>query len=171
MTFVANSPTPNQIFGGTSVDLTKNDDRQINRTKASPNVIKIMYTNIRGLKGKRSSLIEQLNAEQPHLFLLTETLLPTNFNVQIEGYTFFGRARTGKHGGGVAVLARDDICDSIIPHISDRDIEMIWVSYKVKKMPTLVHRVLLRQARNKMHKRRNNHRNGKSLRRDTRESK
>ena len=64
-------------------------------------------------------------------------LLPTDFDAQIEGYTFFSRARTGKQGGGVAILARDDICKNIIPHISDRNIEMIWVSYKTKKCSPL----------------------------------
>ena len=114
---------------------TENNHSRINKIKISTDVLKIMYTNIRGFKGKKSSLIEQLNAEQPHLFLLTETLLQTDFDVQIEGYRFFGRARASKHGGGVAILAREDICKNIIPHISDRDIEIIWVSYKVRKCP------------------------------------
>ena len=106
-------------------------------SETNSSMLKIMYANIRGLKGKRSSLIEQLNAEQPHLFLLTETLLLTDFDAQIEGYTFFSRARTGKQGGGVAILAREDICKNLIPHISDREIEMIWVSYKIKKCSPL----------------------------------
>ena len=95
--------------------------------------VKIMYTNIRGLKGKRSSLIENLSAERPHFFLITETLLTTDSDIQIDGYIFFGRARSGKLGGGVAILVRSDIQNLVIPHISDREIEMIWVSFRQKK--------------------------------------
>ena len=63
-----------------------------------------MYVNIRGVKGKQTSLIEQLDYEKPHLFLLTETLLPTNANIKITGYTFFGRERQNKKGGGIGIL-------------------------------------------------------------------
>ena len=61
--------------------------------------IKIMYTNVRGLKGKISSVIEQLSSEKPHFFLLTETLLTTNTDLNIQGYTFFGKARNERSGG------------------------------------------------------------------------
>ena len=91
---------------------------------------KIMYSNIRGLKGKRSSLIEHLNSEKPHLFLLTETFLPTNADIGIDGYKSFCRAREKKQGGGVAILVRDDITNTVIPHISQRPIELIWVSVR-----------------------------------------
>ena len=137
MTFPAEPRTPGQLNGQIIETSLGNKQERAERGLNMSNTLKIMYTNIRGLKGKRSSLIEQLSAEQPHLFLLTETLLTTNSDIQIEGYTFFGRARTGRLGGGVAILAREDIRNYIIPHISDRDIEMIWVSYKKKKCPPL----------------------------------
>ena len=52
---------------------------------------KIFYANVRGIKGKRSSLIENLDSENPHVVLLTETLLPTDTDIHIQGYKFFGR--------------------------------------------------------------------------------
>ena len=67
-----------------------------------------MYANIRGVKGKRSSLIEQIESEAPHLFLLTETLLPANTLIHIMGYTFFGRARSDRKGGGIGILESDE---------------------------------------------------------------
>ena len=97
-----------------------------------------MYVNIRGVKGKRTSLIEQLDSENPHLFLLTETLLPTNANIQITGYTFFGRERQTKKGGGTGILVRNDIKNNVIPHTSERNIEMIWVSIRRKKCPLFI---------------------------------
>ena len=96
-----------------------------------------MYANVRGFKGKSSSVIEQLFSEKPHFFLLTETMLTTDTDIQIQGYTFFGKSRNGKGGGGVATLVRNDIRNLVIPHISDRDIELIWVSYKRKKCAPL----------------------------------
>ena len=108
-------------------------ETHVNETTAESEKWKFMYVNIRGAKGKRTSLIELLDSEKPHLFLLTETLLPTNANIQITGYTFFGKARLNKKGGGIAILVRNDIKNVIIPHISERNIEMIWVSIRRKK--------------------------------------
>ena len=98
---------------------------------------KVMYTNIRGLKGKRSSLIEHLNSEKPHLFLLTETLLPSNSNIELEGYTTFCRARDNQKGGGIAILVRDDVTNTVIAHISERPIELMWVSIRRRGKPPL----------------------------------
>ena len=64
------------------------------------------------------------------MFLLTETLLPTNNDINIEGYTFFSRARRDRKGGGVGTLIRNDVKHLITPHISERPIEIIWVSVR-----------------------------------------
>ena len=89
-----------------------------------------MYANIRGMKGKKNSLIESLNDNNPQVFLLTETQLRSNIGMQIKGYQFYGRKREGKNGGGVAILVRNDIIDKVIPHISDRPIELMWISIR-----------------------------------------
>ena len=91
-----------------------------------------MYANIRGFKGKKSSLTEILNENKPHLFFLTETQMRSDSNEQIDGYTFFGRKREGKVGGGVAFLARNDIKNSLMTHYSERNIEIIWTSIRRK---------------------------------------
>ena len=96
-----------------------------------------MYANIRGLKGKKPSLIEILNENKPHLFFLTETQLRSNTNEQIDGYTFFSRKREGKIGGGVAFLARNDIKNLLMTHFSERNIEIIWTSIRRKRQPPL----------------------------------
>ena len=90
----------------------------------------LLYSNIRGFKGKRSSLIDVLNEEKPQVVLLTETLLKTNSGVRIEGYTFFGKARENKSGGGTGILVRNDIKNSVAPHLSDRGMELIWISVR-----------------------------------------
>ena len=89
-----------------------------------------MYSNIRGIKSKKASLIEILEDINPHLCLLTETQMRTNTGFNIKGYTFFGRKREGKVGGGVGILARNDKVHLLTPHINDRNIEIMWVSIK-----------------------------------------
>lgn len=85
------------------------------------------------MKGKKNSLIEILHDNKPQIFLLTETQLRSNAGMQIEGYKFFSRKREGKTGGGVGILVKDDIVDKVIPHISDRPIEIMWLSIRRKK--------------------------------------
>ena len=60
-----------------------------------------MYANVRGLKGKKTSLSEILTDQEPHLFLITETQLRSDVPENLKGYTFYGRKREGKNGGGV----------------------------------------------------------------------
>ena len=73
-----------------------------------------------------------------HKFLLTETLLQTNSDVGIGGYTFFGRARCGKKGGGVGILIQNELKNIYTPLISERPIEMIWIAVRQKNRKPLM---------------------------------
>ena len=75
-----------------------------------------MYANIRGIKGKIASLITVLDDIQPHVFLLTETQLRADTGINIPNYTFYGRKREGKVGGGVGILVRNDIKNYTATH-------------------------------------------------------
>ena len=97
-----------------------------------------MYTNVRGIKGKKESLIEILNEYQPNVFLLTETLLRSNTGFNIDGYTFYGKARINSNGGGVGILVRNDIKNTTAPHITEREIEMLWLSVRRKNLPPIL---------------------------------
>ena len=110
-----------------------------NNNSSHKNVQKwnILYTNIRGIKSKLTSLRQSLTENLPHLFLLTETQLRSNTGISAEGYTFFGRKREGKIGGGVGICVRNDIRPSIAAHISERNLEIIWVSIRRRKTPPL----------------------------------
>ena len=100
---------------------------------------RLMYSNIRGMKGKKNSLTEILHDHDPHLYLLTETQLRSNIGMRIEGYNFYGRKREGKNGGGVGILVRNDILNKTAPHISDRNIELMWISLQTKtKRPIII---------------------------------
>ena len=97
-----------------------------------------MYSNVRGIKSKKDSLIEILNEYKPQMFVITETLLKSDTGMKIDGYTFYGKAREGKNGGGVGILVRNDINDSTAPHITERNIEIIWISLRRKNLPPLL---------------------------------
>ena len=96
-----------------------------------------MYANVRGMKSKIVSITEILNEKNPQIFLITETLLPSNTGINIKGFTFFGRRRLTKTGGGVGILVRNDIRSNVAAHISERDIEMMWISVRRKYLPPL----------------------------------
>ena len=105
------------------------------RKKTTNEQWKILYTNIRGLKGKKTGLTEILLQEQPHVCLLTETQLRSNINVQVKGYTFYSKKREEKLGGGVAILIRNDKRFSVACHMSERNIECMWISIRKSGLP------------------------------------
>ena len=78
------------INGHPDVQFTITNEQVVqNQIKGtSTNHFKIMYANIRGFKGKKTSLLEILDENKPHLFLLTETQLRSNSVVKIDGYEF-----------------------------------------------------------------------------------
>ena len=82
---------------------------------AGNNEWKIMYANVRGLRGKVNGLIQTLHEHNPHIFLFTETQLKSNFGTVIKGYTFYGKSRTSGSGGGVAIGMT---LSSMLPHTS-----------------------------------------------------
>ena len=107
--------------------------------KANAENWQIIYANVRGLKSKLSSLAAILSEKQPQLCLMTETQLRSNTGVNIPGYTFFGRKRENKNGGGVGILVRNDIRQHTAAHYSDHDLEILWVSIRRrKKCPLMI---------------------------------
>ena len=96
-----------------------------------------MYSNIRGMRGKKASLTEILHEKNPQIFLITETQLRSNTGTNIDGYTFYGRPRGNQPGGGVGILVRNDIRNNVAPHINDRNLEIMWVSIRRKNFPPL----------------------------------
>ena len=91
-----------------------------------------MYANVRGIKGKITSLSATLHEYEPQIFLMSETQLRTDTGLRLDGYTLYSRCRKNGSGGGVAVLVRNDVVKNIAPHISDRNIELIWISVRRK---------------------------------------
>ena len=91
-----------------------------------------MYTNARGIRGKKPSLTEITQNLKPHIVTICETQLKSEGGFEIEGYMMFGKTRKQKNGGGVAILIRDDMKRYIAPHISESELEILWVSMRRK---------------------------------------
>ena len=103
---------------------TKSSHKQTNKKQD----LFIMYANVRGIKGKKTGISEILLQHEPHVFLITETQLRSDLTVSFDGYTCFHRKREGRIGGGVGILIRNDFRHNIAPHMSDRTIEIMWIS-------------------------------------------
>ena len=97
-----------------------------------------MYNNVRGIRGKKDSIIEILDEYQPNIFLITETLLKSNTGFNIEGYTFYGKARSNSKGGGVGILVRNDMKNTTAPLVTERDLEIMWLSVRRKNLPPIL---------------------------------
>ena len=80
---------------------------------------------------------EILQQEQPQVCLLTETQLRSNITQHIQGYTLYSKKREEKQGGGVAILIRNDKKHNIACHISERNIECMWISVRRSTCPPL----------------------------------
>ena len=90
--------------------------------------IKVVYANARGLISKLASVKEMLSETGAIVACVTETHLSENKGVAIDGYSFFGRAREGKSGGGVGIFVKNTMKQTASPHYSSKDIEIVWVS-------------------------------------------
>ena len=90
----------------------------------------LFYANARGLKSKKSSLTDILGELKPEIALFTETMLKSQNELKIEGYSFFGKFRERRACGGVGILIKNDFKGHITPHESNKDTELLWVSLK-----------------------------------------
>ena len=98
-----------------------------------------MYANVRGLKGKKMGISEIMQQHQPQIFLVAETQLRSDLTESFTGYTLFHRKREGKLGGGVGILVKNDFRQNIALHISDRPIEIMWISvFRSNECPLLI---------------------------------
>ena len=83
---------------------------------------------MRGLKSKMPGTKDLLADIKPTIALFTETHLPDNKGIKIDGYTFFGKAREDKPGGGVGICVANNMKSVVSPHHTHRDLEIVWVS-------------------------------------------
>ena len=73
-----------------------------------------------------------LTEMKPQMALFTESMLKDSTSMKIDGYSFCGKARSGKGFGGVGIFVRNDVRKMTSPHETSRPIEIIWVSVRMK---------------------------------------
>ena len=113
-----------QLF---KLQLHQRPEKQQIKSRRTSN-LKILYANMRGMRSKLACLKNTLCEVNVDIGLFCETFLTENKGVQIEGYTFFGRARTTGKGGGVGICVKNDKKTVISPHFTERPLELLWVS-------------------------------------------
>ena len=87
-----------------------------------------MYSNIRGYRSKRNSLIQILEEVKPDIVLLIETNLKGNTTTNVPGYKAVCRNRKNFDGGGLAILVNNSIKQNIFIHkIEDNNMKYIWI--------------------------------------------
>ena len=50
--------------------------------------------------------------------------------IDMKDYTFFSKTRTTSQGGGIGMFVQNDIRNNVSTHISERPIEIMWISVK-----------------------------------------
>ena len=84
-----------QLF---KLQLHQRPEKQQIKSRRRTSNLKILYANMRGMRSKMACLKNTLCEVNVDIGLFCETFLTENKGVQIEGYTFFGRARTTGKG-------------------------------------------------------------------------
>ena len=117
----------------------RNEKRERRVKKRKPKVWKVMYANARGLNGKKQCIVDILDEVKPEIMLFAETQLKSNVGVKFTGYTFFGKSRDEKSGGGVGILVQNELKGMVAPHYSNKELEILWVSVRrYKKKPLYI---------------------------------
>ena len=106
--------------------------RNNNKKYRNTEKLKVIYTNINGIRSKISKLETVLTLTTPHVICLTETETETPPN--IEGYTWHHKPRKNRKGGGVAILTRNDLrTDKVDDDLEETQAEIIWTEVKQGK--------------------------------------
>ena len=85
--------------------------------------LKLAHVNIRSCRNKEVEISLFLKENDIDIPTLNETWLKSNFKLDIPNYTITCRGRPRRHGGGVAILVRNDIKLDIIDTCSTINID------------------------------------------------
>lgn len=104
------------------------------RRRPNRSRLRLLSANIRGLHSNLISLQAALPVYD--VVCLGETFLRADSSVNFTGFSFFRKDR-GSHGGGVAVLVREEIgaLPLVVPNVAHADLEAIWL-----RVPALISR-------------------------------
>ena len=95
----------------------------------------ICGTNANGIKSKKESFKNLLNNKEPHVFMIQETKLSRENQIQCENYEVFERVRKNKKGGGIMMGIRKDIQGTPVKvGPQDEEVEILVVELELKKL-------------------------------------
>ena len=75
--------------------------------------LRIVYANVRGIKGKITSIKTVIDDLQPDIMGIIETHLNDQQKIKIQGYTYLPTTRKDKKGGGLAYLIKNKLTKDI----------------------------------------------------------
>ena len=89
-------------------DLKAENDNADPKLNFRKEMLRVMLNNCRGWFGKRESIQTIVASESIDLLVLCETLTSGKRYPELQGFTTYFRNRPKRHGGGVAVLIREE---------------------------------------------------------------
>ncbi len=103
--------------------------------------ITIATINIRGAKGKIRSLESLLASEKVKIAAITETMFSGNEGYNIKGYTWIGKNRKDRKGGGIGILVSNCLSKHIREEDSvedSEDNEILWITLNTRPTPIAI---------------------------------
>ena len=118
-----NNQEPSTIHGKKDhqkqgINLKRTNKNKSRNRKQKKQKLKIMYANVRGIRSKMACLQNTLGDVNADIGVFCETFLTENKGLKLDGYSFFGNARTTGKGGGVGICVKNDKKSFISPHYS-----------------------------------------------------
>ena len=93
--------------------------------------LSVMGTNANGIKSKKASLINVLNADLPQIFMLQETKLKRKNQIRLEKYEIFEKVRKHKGGGGIMIgISKDMVRKPVEVSLQD-DVEILVIEIEL----------------------------------------
>ena len=124
-----------------------NEDIELDHTMGPEDDLNVVQLNTRGLISKQNSLTLETTPKNPNkkvdIYILYETWLNENnsFRVNVPNYSFVGKSRTNKKGGGVGILVHNSLAFSEKKEVQSPpncDLESIFIEIKTRQRSLIV---------------------------------
>ena len=113
--------------------LNKRNRRRKRGGKPRRDTLKVGFNNVNRIKFKVTEIGSLLKDEHIDVFGITETFLKPHDTVSIEEYTWIGKNRVHKGGGGIGFFVSNnvDVIDNNVFNSNADDVERLWIKISV----------------------------------------